>query len=402
MIRTATRTLGVLLIAIGLLLGARTGWVVGGAGDADARLAAQVAFLDAALTDGRAVDMQELFPEGAFFMTALTASAGAASATLPPERVRALRDDLDSPEHTAVFGTGMVPEHGIFHAGWSLLVANDLASATGSAADLRDVERRAEVVATALAGSRSGFLAGYPGSYWPCDTVVAAAELARSAVLLDRPDWLREVRRWRDRVARHRDPTTGLLPHRVDASGVAIEGPRGSSQSIIQAFWPGLTTALDGQVDTSAYRVFVTWFVTREAGLVGVRDHLMGSTGTGDVDSGPLLLGVSASASTVGLAAARAAGDRDLARDLDREADLLGLPWQWSGQRRYAGGVLPVGDAFLAWSRSRPAPGVIESVAPRARWVLPVSVAVLALVLGAFLLVLGAARRTRSGRTTSR
>ena len=54
-----------------------------------------------------------------------------------------------------------------------------------------------------------------------------------------------------------------------------------------------------------------------------------------------------------GLAAARAMGDGPLSASLDREAELLGLPVGLAGQRRYAFGVLPVGDAFVAWARSR-------------------------------------------------
>ena len=61
------------------------------------------------------------------------------------------------------------------------------------------------------------------------------------------------------------------------------------------------------------------------------------------------------------LAAARAVGDATLAQDLSREAELLGLPISWGGQRRYALGALPVGDAFLAWARTRPAAGPLPA-----------------------------------------
>jgi len=213
------------------------------------------------------------------------------------------------------------------------------------------------VVEEALRGSRSGFLEGYPGQYWPCDTVVEVASLATAGVLLHQSDWLATVRAWRDQVAGPTSPGgpgLGLLPHRVDRTGAALEGPRGSSQSIIQAFWPTVASALDEEPDQRSWEQFRASFVVREAGLVGVREYPQGTTGAGDVDSGPLPLGVSLSASAVTLAAARANGDAVLAADLSREAELLGLPVSGAGVRRYALGVVPVGDAFLAWARTRP------------------------------------------------
>jgi hypothetical protein len=56
---------------------------------------------------------------------------------------------------------------------------------------------------------------------------------------------------------------------------------------------------------------------------------------------------------TIGVA--RTAGDLRLARTLAREAELLGMPFTWRGERRYAAGLLPVGDAFLAWVLATPA-----------------------------------------------
>jgi len=300
--------------------------------------------------------MQRLFPEGSFFLRALTAAAETALPEPDLNRSRALRDSLDAPESVAVFGSGMVPEHGIFAAGWSLMVAVEVAEASGAPADAEGVRRRAVVVEEALRGSRSGFLAGYPGQYWPCDTVVAAS-LAAAAVLLDRPDWLSTVRAWREEVAGPSGavgPSLGLLPHRVDVTGAALEGPRGSSQSIIQAFWPTIAWALGERPDERSWEQFRAVFVVREAGLVGVREYPLGTVGAGDVDSGPLPLGVSLSASAVTLAAARANGDSALAADLSREAELLGLPVSWAGTRRYVLGAIPVGDAFLAWARTRP------------------------------------------------
>lgn len=356
------RGVAVFLAVVSVVLAARVAFVAYGPRPAAPQLAAQVRFLDASIQGGAGARMQQLFPEGDFFLTALTASAATGVPAPELDRVRQWRDRLDAPESVAVFGSGMVPEHGIFQAGWSLSVAVDLAEVSQQQADRADVERRALVVDSALSSSRTGFLEGYPQQYWPCDSVVAASALAQAAILLDRPDWLRTVRAWRTTVSAAVDPTTGLLPHRVDGAGRPLDGPRGSSQSIIQAFWPALSQALDGTVDRAGWDRFRDEFVVREAGLVGVREFPRTVDGAGDVDSGPLIFDVSASASVVTLAAARQVGDTDLAATLDREAELLGLPLGWGGERRYALGALPVGDAFLAWSRSRP-----EAATPKTR-----------------------------------
>jgi hypothetical protein len=346
----------VAMAVLGLAVAGRVAWIGYGPQPGASVAAAQVQFLQRSIAAGEGARMQQLFPEGDFFLRALTAMAAARTPPVDLGAVRALRDRLDAPESVVVFGSGMVPEHGIFQAGWALSVAVDLAQASGDPADREDLRRRARTIEAALRGSSTGFLQSYPGQYWPCDTVVAASALAAAAVLLDQPEWLATVRAWRDGpLLQAVDPVSGLLPHRVDRTGQSLEGPRGSSQSVIQAFWPAIGLALDGRLDAASWQAFRRWFVVREAGLVGVREYPLGTSGTGDVDSGPLLLGVSASASTVTLAAARAQGDSTLAEDLSREAELLGLPTTWGGERRYALGALPVGDAFLAWARTRPA-----------------------------------------------
>ncbi len=268
--RSRPARVGLLLIIVcSVLVTARLAWVGYGPPVGTDQLGAQAAYLNAAIDHGAAAEMQQLFPEGAFFITALTASATAAAPDTDRARLRLLRDNLDRPESVAVFGSGMVPEHGIFQAGWALSTAVDVAEATGDPADRADVDRRAAIVDSALRASPTGFLPGYPQQFWPCDSVVAAAGLARAAVLLGRPGWLDTVREWRALALRAVDPGLGLLPHRVDGSGQALEGPRGSSQSIIQAFWPAIGEALDGRPDLAMWASFRAAYLTREAGLVG-------------------------------------------------------------------------------------------------------------------------------------
>ncbi|HEV2928735.1 MAG TPA: hypothetical protein VGW74_08585, partial [Propionibacteriaceae bacterium] len=256
MLRRVILSLLAVLSALGLAVAGRIAWVGYGAPPGESVSAAQVRFLQRSIAAGDGARMQRLFPEGDFFLRALTAMAVARTPSPDLGTVQALRDSLDDPERVAVFGSGMVPEHGIFQAGWALAVAVEVARATGDQADREDVRRRAGVVDQVLRGSRSGFLESYPGQYWPCDTVVAASALVDAAVLLDQPEWLAAVRAWRAQAQRFADPATGLLPHRVDGDGWSLEGPRGSSQSVIQAFWPTIGQALDGRPDAENWSAF--------------------------------------------------------------------------------------------------------------------------------------------------
>ena len=326
-------------------------------------VAQQLAFLDGALRDGAAERMQRDYPEG-FLLTHALVGLARAEGALPGDRdaaadlERALKA-IDSPAGRAPFPPKASPPYGAFWSGWSLLVATEHARITQWVEDLDDVRKRAVAVRNALRDSGSGFLESYPGQRWPCDTVLALAALARADRLVDVPDAEPVIRGWTQRTRAVRDPETGLLPHLLvggdpekppRGGDEVAEGPRATSQSMILAFEPDY----DPDQAAADYTAFVSTFVTRRAGLVGVLEYPRDRPGTGDVDSGPLVLGVSASSSVVTLAAARRNGDRRLARTLEGEAEFLGMPVTWRGGRRYAAGLIPVGDAFLAWARSRP------------------------------------------------
>jgi len=323
----------------------------------------QVAFLDGTLRVGAGATMQGLFPEGDLFTHVLTGLAAAALAR--PESgltdsdraahlqiARRMLGEVESERNRGLFAGTEHPPGGAFLLGWRLLLVAEIGRASGLREDRSMASAGATQVAKAFGDSEGILLESYPGRAWPCDNVVAWAAAIRAGDLTGlnlRP----AARDWLTRASALRDPATGLLVHEAGLDGRVLSGPRGSSQSIIQTFLPDLDPSAALQ-DWAAYR---RWFVVRVAGLIGVREFPTGTSGAGDVDSGPLLWGVSASSSAVTLAAARANGDRLLADSLDREAELLGVGFSWGGTRRYAAGALPVGDAFLAWGRSLPLGG---------------------------------------------
>lgn len=135
--------------------------------------------LELEIDRGAAVAAQQQFPEGEFFSHVLT---GIAQARLGGEAnlVRA-RGHLAAAREAGVlarFGTGLLPDHGVFAEGWSLQLAVDIASASGTESDRTVAVGLASRIVAALEQQASPYLASYPGQFWPCDTVVAVAGVA--------------------------------------------------------------------------------------------------------------------------------------------------------------------------------------------------------------------------------
>ncbi|WP_201753283.1 hypothetical protein [Micromonospora rubida] len=361
-LRPTFRVLAALLSAVALLGAVRLLMpATAGPDEQPPGVARQLTFLRSALDDGAGTDAQAMFPEGWFFAHALYGLARVEQGLRSPEAERetALREArwalarLESPSGREPFSPELTPAYGVFYQGWTnWLRGGVLALQPADRRDPAEAARFAEAsaaVGAAFDGSASPYLAAYPGQAWPVDSTVAIASLRLHDALLP-PRFAGTVTRWLDGVRQRLDPGTGLLPHRVDlATGAPAEVARATSQSMIQRF----LVDVDPAFAREQYLRFRDRFVATPLGLgPAVREYPHGMDGPGDVDSGPLLLGVSLSATVVTLGAAQSQGDAALAGALANYGDLVGLPADTPWTRRYALGVLPIGDAFLAWSKT--------------------------------------------------
>ncbi|WP_433372644.1 hypothetical protein [Streptosporangium sp. CA-115845] len=321
----------------------------------------QLTFLRAALDGGAGDEAQRLFPEGYFFLHALYGLSWAEIGIREPagERATALREArwalerLDSPSGREPFSPDLTPPYGVFYLGWSNWLRGQVLSLQPAGrrdpGELRRFAGDSAALGAAFDASASPYLTAYPGQAWPVDSTVAMASLrlhdtllpARFAGTAER--WLREVRR-------RLDPRTGLLPHRADPdTGEVAEVARGTSQSVIHRFLVDIDPAFAAE----QYLRFRDAYVVSPLGLgPAVREYPDGLDGPADVDSGPLPLGVSLSATAVTLGAAQVHGDAPLAEALAGYGELAGLPLDTPWTKRYAFGLLPIGDAFLAWSKT--------------------------------------------------
>ncbi|MDP9795840.1 hypothetical protein J2S43_004352 [Catenuloplanes nepalensis] len=310
----------------------------------------QLAFIRAALDDGAATDAQSLFPEGFYFMNVLyglswveLGQRGVSVAQAASEAAWAL-EQVESPAGRAPFDPGATPAYGVFYAGWTNWLRGGLLTLHDDPAQRARFLADSAALADAFEASSTPFLEAYPGQAWPCDSTVAIASL-RLAARFD-PRFAPVVSRWVSQARERLDPATGLLPHAVTP---AFAGSRGTSQAIIQRF----LVDVDPVFAREQYSLFRSRFLDRPLGLgPAVREYPHGTDGPADVDSGPLPLGISLSTTVVALGAAQVHGDTSLAGGYASFGEFAGLPIDTPSTKRYAFGLVPIGDAFLAWSKT--------------------------------------------------
>jgi hypothetical protein len=325
---------------------------------------AQLRHLERALGEGAAEEMQELFPEGYVFTWSLygLASARLAAQTAPgdPDRAHLLAETrramaaIGSEAGRATFEPEMDPPYGAFHASWSLYVRAEYVRAAGPVtlppAEVAAFTRECDRFARALAASRTPFLPSYPELAWPADAAPGVAALGIHDAVVG-PRYGAAIRRWVAEARARRDARFGALSHAAEpGTGRSRGGVRGESVALMSR----LMVDADPRFAREEYAALRTHFLDGVLGVPGVLEYPRGVRGPPDMDTGPLIFGFSGPAVVVGAAAARVHGDVELADALLGGVEAVGMPVQLAGRRVYAGGSLPVGDAFIAWARTSP------------------------------------------------
>ncbi|MFD6399983.1 hypothetical protein [Nocardia sp. NPDC060249] len=407
--RWAPRVVGI-VVTVACLVGAgRLLWPQPGLDEQPGSTARQLAFVRDALDEGSDTAAQQLFPEGYVFSNVLYGLAWVQAAhTDSGLRDDALRESrwalarAESDEGRAVFSPGLQPAYGVFWAGWTNWLRGAILSLDHSdpAAVQRFSTHSAEL-AQAFSAAGTPFLQAYRGQAWPVDSTVAIASLRLHDKLFG-AQYTAVIDRWLEQAKTRLDPATGLLPHQVSPTdGSMLTGARATSQTVILRFLP----EIDPAFAKSNYALYRDRYLTYPGGFgPALREYPKGVDGSGDVDSGPLVAGVSLSATVVAQGAARVNGDSALAAAIGSEGELLGLPVSLPGSKRYAFGLMPIGDAFVVWSSTarlltEPTTALERDV--RWWWRLPWLSVLLALAIAPWALPLTRRRWPRSRRDTA-
>lgn len=315
------------------------------------------------MTGHRRFDGEWLF--GTYMMAAL---GYAQSAKAHPERldeyVRAMDDCID---HML-----RVPVRAFDRAAWGPDPLDDLGSPRAHAAylgylnlvlSLRRVlapdaphaalnDQISAHLHAALARSPIGLAQTYPSEVYPVDNTAVIASLALHQRVAPAADHEAVLTDWDHRFEALRDPSTGLLfqaldPHR----GTVVDGPRGSGSALAVYFLsfgrPEQSKALYDAMRTTMRRELL--------GFGAMREYPPGTEGAGDIDSGPVVLGVSISATGFSLAGSRIHDDLPTFTDLWATTVLFGAPVDVEGAHHFALGG-PLGDTMMfALLTARPA-----------------------------------------------
>lgn len=317
--------------------------------------------LDAAIENGAADAMQNFFPEGYFFQRVMHGLAWAETAGHAPtssslfkhaekqvnKAIKALRE----PHARDIFPADQPILYGAFYQSWlAWLEASALEmypSAKRPGTLQKYFRERCISLSMALDSIETPFPPSYIGQSWPADITVGIAALAACTKMFPEKydttisEWVHKTRARLD--------SFGLIPHKTHTeTGEAISPARGSSSSLMLCFLP----EIDKNFAQEVFEAYEKILFDKALGLPGIREYPKPSEALGDVDSGPVLLGIGSVASIVGRRALAVNGRPELGRQFAAQLEGFGFPKFDDDGKTYLFGGLPMVDAFIAWVNS--------------------------------------------------
>ncbi len=322
----------------------------------------QLQFIKAQINLGQDDEMQALYPEGYIFIHALYALSWKDLIQDIPKTSRKFKEGLTEIRHSlkailseqakSIYPEDLPIPNSAFYTGWSTLILGHLLKLEGEKhlyqSDMRRFHKNCEIIEDALSKTTSPYFESYTGDAWPVDTTVAVAALQLHDKLYT-PRYQQTIQDWVQKVRRHLDPHTGLIPHAVDAiSNESIKGARGCSQSLTLNF----LYDIDPLFAHEQFEQFISLFLDKRIGLQGLREYPKGTSGSADIDSGPVIWGIGASATIVGLRTLRRFGHHDQASMIRNNLESFGFPISVDEKKRYLFGQVLMADVFIAWSNA--------------------------------------------------
>ena len=321
----------------------------------------QLRYLKHEMAAGAADDMQGLYPEGYIFMHALYGLAWHDFAreltpasplyTEAQEEISKSCAAVRLPKARAIFDEHLVLPYGAFYTGWSsYLIGKKLSLEKAAERNVEEVlyfQQQCALIAEAFTNYTSPYPESYYQAAWPADAMVCAASLRLHDELFN-PKYSNIVYTWIGKVKKTLD-TKGLIPHSTHpVTGQPREPARGSSQSLMLIFLHEIDPAFGKQ----QFDIYKKNFPDKRLGLPGIREYPIGVMGTGDVDSGPVIFQMGASASIVGMRTLATYQETSAAYAIHCGIEAFGFATGSEDERKYILGVLPMADVFITWAQT--------------------------------------------------
>ncbi len=322
----------------------------------NADLLGQLKFLEKELHNGAGGEMQGVYPEGFVFMNVLYGLAwcdmGNGAEPGSSLRKQALKESAWAYREIIRDGSATFDRHqllpsGAFYFGWSnYLLAKKLGLQKPGERDTTEVnlfDDNCDLIASVLDSLDTPYPESYIGMAWPADAMLCLAALAEHD-RISKPSYETTMSDWITRVKQRLD-SNGLIPHQVDPeSGKPLQNARGCSQSLMLCF----LGAVDSVFAQEQFSIYKEKFLDSRMGLPGVREYPKGTSGSGDVDSGPVIFGIGGAASVVGLRTMALFKEEPAAIGLRNSIEAFGCG-KGTEEKKYLFGILPMADAFIAW-----------------------------------------------------
>ncbi len=182
----------------------------------------------------------------------------------------------------------------------------------------------------------------YPGEIYPMDNcaVIASIGLYDRATGRDHKELLKS---WSARCReKYRDPKSGLLYQSVTSTGEVSDDPRGSGTTLGLYF----LSFSDPDFSKELYDSAKTALFTSAFGFGMMKEYPEGVEGSGDIDSGPILMGVGLASTGFMMAGSRIHGDAYSYSKIYATVDLFGAPLRRGEQLEFVTGG-PLGNAIM-------------------------------------------------------
>lgn len=182
----------------------------------------------------------------------------------------------------------------------------------------------------------------YPGETYPPDNTVAVASLRVADMTLGK-NYEKTVNEWTEQTKKIEDPKLGMIPFQIDSeTGKLIQTFRGSNMGWNSFFLP----LIDESYAKIQFERFRKKMATRLPGFAAFKEYPSGHFFGADRDSGPIIFGLSATATGFSVAGARHANDQALFSGLLRTIEIFGVSVTKNNEKHYL--TMPiVSDAMI-------------------------------------------------------